>query len=346
MKNRFLLLGLFICALGCDSASPVAPTGSVLSITANPTQINLNGGTARITVTGFKPDGNPLNPGTQLVMSTDIGDLVDPTTGALISVIEVAGNGQAVALLRADGRPGAAMVTATLTTGGDATAMATVQIGETVESQPTLVLSANPSIVDVLELSRISILARNSDGTPVGSNQRIRLTSNLGTLHSSSSASDTRIIDSADTDSNGEAVAFYRAGDQSGMGQVSGILGTSEETVLTLDVRDVATDFSFSPDQTFIPVSGGSLQLTAVVVNARNEGVSNILVRFDTRNPSVGGSFSPSSAVLTTGQGVSTATLTLAGSDLGGVANFEVTATVTINGESVTQAQEIRVDGG
>ena len=363
MKQRLLLLGLFVCALACDSANPIAPTGTVLSVTANPSQISLTG-QSTITVTGFKPDANPLNPGTQIIVSTSLGNLYHPTTGQQISVVEIDGNGRAVVLLRGDGRAGEATVDVTLSTsggsgggGGDmggggstgASASTTVQIGQTDTDRPTVVISANPTIVDVLEVSQISLLGRNSDSTPVGAGQRIRLTADLGTLHARSNPTSTSpVITSVDTDANGEAVVYYRAGGQAGTGQVSAILDTSEEAVVSLEIRDVATEFSFLVDTNQIPVSGGEIRLTAVVVNARNEGVRNILVRFGNENSSgnsIGGTFSPSSAVLTDTAGSATTVLTLTANDLAGIASFNVTATVTIDEKSVTEKQLITVEG-
>src|SRR5215210_2642976 len=98
------LLCLLTPSLGCDKATPVAPTGSILSLSANPTKIGLNG-TSTITVVGRKPDGNPLNPGTEIRLSTDLGT-ISP------SVVQVDSGGRATATLRGDGRPGPAKITA------------------------------------------------------------------------------------------------------------------------------------------------------------------------------------------------------------------------------------------
>ncbi|HEV2845026.1 MAG TPA: hypothetical protein VG477_09290, partial [Thermoanaerobaculia bacterium] len=61
-------------AMGCDKASPVAPSGSILTISANPSQVGLNG-RSTITVVGRKPDGNPLNPGTEIRLSSERGTI-------------------------------------------------------------------------------------------------------------------------------------------------------------------------------------------------------------------------------------------------------------------------------
>ncbi len=345
MKQRFLLLALCACTLlACDSANPLAPSGTVLSMSANPIKIGLNG-QSTITVTGFKPDASPLNPGTQIILSTDRGNIFHPTTGQQISIVEIDGNGQAVARLQADGTAGDAVVTASLSTagggggGGDggggattgASATVTIQIGEAVEDQPTLVISANPSIVDVLEVSKIEILGRNSDNTPLSGGQRIRLTSNLGTLHATDSDTDTTVIGSVNTDGKGEASVYFRAGDQNGTGQVSAIVGTSVEETVSIEIRDAPADFSFVVDDDRIPLGGATITLTATVVNARGEAVQSTLVRFESIG--VSGTFAPGPSDVTDGLGVAEVMLTLAGADLLNVTSFVVRATVTINSE-------------
>ncbi len=226
MKHRFLLLALCACALlACDSANPVAPSGSVLSVNANPTQISLSGGSSRITVSGFKPDGNPLNPGTQILLSTDLGNIYDAATGGNpVSTIEATGNGQAIAYLRGDGRAGPATVTATLATSAEATATAAVQIGLPAADQPTLLLTASPSVINLNGASTISALARNSDGSALGAGQQIRLRTSLGSLDD----------ETLTTDANGEAQTTLRPGTITGTATVTGTVGSSAEATVSV----------------------------------------------------------------------------------------------------------------
>src|SRR4051794_1722324 len=95
-----LLLSLAVLALvGCDKATPVAPDGTVLIVSANPSKVSLNG-TSTITVVGRRPDGNPLNPGTEIRLSVD--------KGTIDSIVTADSGGRATAIYRADGRSGAA----------------------------------------------------------------------------------------------------------------------------------------------------------------------------------------------------------------------------------------------
>ncbi len=348
MKHRLLLLGLLglgVCALACDSASPVAPTGTVLSVTANPTRIGLSGGTSRITVTGFKPDGNPLNPGTRVLVSTDLGNLFHETTGELVTTIEVGSDGQAVALLRGDGRAGTATVTATLTTGGEASATATVQVGEADTSQPSVVISANPTTIAVGGLSRISMLGRNSDNTPVSAGQRIRLTANLGTLVADGGDANSPTIDSVLTDANGEAFATFVAGDRGGTGSVSAILGTSDEFSVSIDIRNAIDSLFLSASSQTIgrTTEGSDIEFTAILQDAQGEPVTGTIVNFLSQR----GTFD-NNAVASNSQGVAQATLTVRAIDVQFIpenGTFRVTATATSEGNTREDSIDITVLG-
>ncbi len=525
MTQRLFVLGLCAFALlSCDSANPVAPSGSVLSVAANPTQISLNGGSSQITVTGFKPDGNPLNPGTQVLVSTDLGNLFDATTGGnQVSTVEVGGSGQATAYLRGDGRQGPATVTVSLATSAETTATASVQIGLPPDTQPTLLLTASPAVISLSERSTISALARNSDGTAMGAGQTVRLRTSLGTLASETlvtdangearttlrpgtitgaatvtgtvgssaeamvsvtfgespenrptltltanpaaiSPGDTSTItaqartadgsplgggtvilrtslgsldrtsastnssgqaqftltagnqsgdavvtgsvgssdevsvtvsigqpvllisanpsvidvgetstvtvtargsngtpladrevlltsdlgtlddDSPTTDDTGRATAVFTAGNQAGTGKVNAILGSSEQVSASITIRDAPDDFTFVTDKTVVNIGGDIITLTATVVNASNELLQNINVRFDTVG--VGGTFDPGSSDITDSSGRAEVTLTLTDTELGAIGTggtFDVTATVTIREMPVTKSETITV---
>ena len=367
MKQRFLLLVLGACALACDSANPVAPAGAVLSVTANPSQITLTG-QSTITVTGFKPDANPLNPGTQIILSTSLGNIFHPTTGLQISIVEIDGNGRAVAILRADGRQGAATVTATLATqgggsgggggggegGGEggggtpapttgASASTTVQIGANEGDRPSIVITASPSEIPVGGSSRVSLLGRNSDNTPVSAGQRIRLTADLGFLVEDGGDANDSQIDGVLTDSNGEAFATFIAGDRAGDGVVSAILGTSDEFTTTIMIEDAPASFSFSAVPRRVNASeDASITLRAEVLNAQGSPVSTATAVFGTN---IAGQFESGSGVVTTISGVATDTLTVLQSELTAGVSFNVTARVIGEGvELPTQTLDITVD--
>lgn len=172
--KRFLsCLALVLAGAGlsaCDKASPVAPQGTVLSVTANPTQIPTTG-SAQIRVVALKPNGTPVNPGTQVRMQTTLGS-IDP-------IVDVGDNGLATAVLTGDGRLGTATVTATV--GADITSTVEVQIGL---AAANVSLQASPGQVGT-DGGAVNLLAvvRDDTGEPLP-NAAVNFQSEVGTLAS------------------------------------------------------------------------------------------------------------------------------------------------------------------
>jgi hypothetical protein len=102
-RRALLLLATLAVPLACSEGTPVAPTGTILRVSAYPTRIGTSGQSV-VTVSAYRSTGNPVNPGTEIRMSSTIG-LVDP-------VVYTNDSGQASATLRGDGRVGTATVTA------------------------------------------------------------------------------------------------------------------------------------------------------------------------------------------------------------------------------------------
>lgn len=180
-----------ISVSGCDKATPVAPDGSILVITANPTKIALNGA-ATITVIGRKPDGQPLNPGTEIRLSA--------TNGSIPSIVLTDRSGTATASYQSNGTPGTATITAatgtggsgssggtttsdggTGTTSGSLTASVTIQVGV---SAKTIIVQPTPTSIPSTG-GRVSLLAivRDANGQPQP-NQGVNFSTDLGTLDS------------------------------------------------------------------------------------------------------------------------------------------------------------------
>jgi hypothetical protein len=149
--RRAIHLGLLPIALllaSCDSVTPVAPEGSVLTVSISPTFITVQG-SAEVMVVARKPDGQPVNPGTEVFFTTTLGtiDEMDPTDSS----------GIARATLEGDGRAGEATVTVT---SGSAAAVISdpVQIGAfaaliSLQVSPTVVLEKG-GLLDLLALVR------------------------------------------------------------------------------------------------------------------------------------------------------------------------------------------------
>jgi hypothetical protein len=177
-----------LAAVGCDKASPVAPSGSILAVSANPTRIALNG-SSTITIIGRKPDGNPLNPGTEIHLSA--------TLGSIPSIVTTNSSGTATATFQSNGRLGTARISAAIGTapagGGSSgtsdtpppstptSASIDVQVGA---SAKTITLQPTPtSIQSTGGDVRLLAIVRDSDGQPLP-NQGVNFTTDLGTLKS------------------------------------------------------------------------------------------------------------------------------------------------------------------
>lgn len=321
---RLALCSLALLALSlttaCDKATPVAPNGTILVVTANPSRIGLNG-SSTITVVGRKPDGSALNPGTEVRFSTDRGT-IDP-----IGIIQ---DGTTTATLRADGRAGTAKVTATT---GNSNTMGTidVQIGESSDTKPTLLVSANPNDIPVNGTSTITVIARNSDGSPVSAGQTIVLTSTLGTLNPSRPT----------TRSDGTATSTLSAGVLSGTSTITAVLGASDAATTTVSIRDAATSIALTADPSAVQDGvATTVTLSALVINGQGLALTNAPVTFTTETGRL------SATVVNTGSdGVAEATLTLAAGDFSGVGtSITVTAkTPAGNGQFITDTFDITV---
>jgi len=295
-----------VVAVACDNANPVAPSGTILTISAAPTQIGLSG-SSTITVIGRQPNGNPLNPGTEIRFTTSLG-IID-------SIVPVDNNGVARTTLRADRQSGTATVTATTGAGsGDtaSTASIDVLIGESDATSPTLLLSASPNNIPVEGTSEITIIGRNPDGTPVSAGQQVILTTTLGSLDPSRPT----------TGSDGTTTSILTAGTQAGMATITAILGSSQPATTQITIRQAATDISIQANPASIGSGGGTIDLTAFVTNAQGEPNQGSAVTFETQR----GTLSTTGVVITGSQGVAENTLTLNQNDLIGVTSFTVTA--------------------
>ncbi|HEX2252233.1 MAG TPA: invasin domain 3-containing protein [Thermoanaerobaculia bacterium] len=179
MKKKYALaLALLVpvsvlFAAACDKASPVAPSGTVLTLSVSPSQITANG-TATVLVTALKPNGTPVNPGTQIRFSTTLGT-IDP-------VAETGADGAATAILRGTGEIGTATVSARA---GTTEAVTTeVEIGRPAGS---VSLQANPSQIDEEGGSvRLLAVVRDATGEPLA-NAAVNFQSEAGTLNSGGS---------------------------------------------------------------------------------------------------------------------------------------------------------------
>jgi hypothetical protein len=303
---RSILTGLALAVAlafvaGCDEASPIAPPGTALSATANPSQVALFG-TSTITVLGRKGTGAPLDPGTEIRLSAN--------RGTVPPVILIGEAGAAIGIFAADGRSGAATITAT-TGSGTVTATVEVQVGQTADSKPSVQVFANPSSVTVGGRATITVLVRNSDGSAIAEGTPVFLTSTLGTL----SPAQPR------TDSRGQATSQLTAGSQAGTASVTAIVGTSDPARTEVTIRNAAQDVSLQPTPATLSPQGGVVTLTCFVSDAQGLALQGAPVTFETDLGSL-----DSTVAFTNSQGVASVKLTVREQEIGSRTAFNVRA--------------------
>jgi hypothetical protein len=124
---------------GCDNSDPVGPRNRVVTVTASPAQIEV-GQTSAIVVTVFKPDGSPAA-GEPLMLTTSLGTLEE--TSFVLDAM-----GRAETVLTAGDDAGTAVVTGTVTAGGQPNT-GSVNVEITAPAQPPGELDVQPSALDL-----------------------------------------------------------------------------------------------------------------------------------------------------------------------------------------------------
>ena len=153
-------LGLgFLVLAACNEGTPVAPLGAILRLSAYPTRIAKQG-TSLITVNANRSNGNPVNPGTEIRLSS--------TLGRVEAVVFTNTSGQATATLRGDGQVGTATVSAFSGSGEPSTVE--IAVGQLAASRSLQVTpSSIPETGGELELLA---LVRDDQSQPLPDAQR------------------------------------------------------------------------------------------------------------------------------------------------------------------------------
>ncbi len=186
---------LLVAFAACDRTSPVAPSGTLLTITANPERIPSTG-SAEIRVVALRPNGTPVSRGTLVRLTT--------TLGVIPSSVGVDDRGEALAMLQGEGQFGVATVAAS--TGGSDTATVTVQIGL---SPSSVTVQATPNnLPEIGGEADLLAIVRDDRGQPLQDAQ-VNFRSEVGTLASGGgliatgadgTASDRLVVTSGDLD--------------------------------------------------------------------------------------------------------------------------------------------------
>lgn len=179
----------------CDKTSPVAPSGTLITISANPDRIPSDG-SAEIRVVALRPNGTPVSRGTLVRLSTTLGS-IPPSVG-------VDERGEALAMLQAAGQFGVATVSAN--TGGSETATIDVQLGL---SPASVTVQVTPnSVPETGGEADLLAIVRDDRGQPLDKAE-VNFRTEIGTLDSGGTlistgadgtASDRLVVTSGDLD--------------------------------------------------------------------------------------------------------------------------------------------------
>jgi hypothetical protein len=322
--SSLLLLLSLLPVTGCDKVAPTAPTGTILTASANPSQVGANG-SSTITIVGRKPDGTPLNEGTEIRLSVDIGT-INPTA------VSVDSSGAATATFRADGRFGTAKVMATAS---DAKAEADIQVGRSTDQKPTVAVNINPSTIPINGMATVTVIGMNFDGSPAAG-AVATLTSTLGTLGRTSLT----------LGADGTKTTTLTAGTQSGMATVTVFLGAATAMQM-VTIRDRTLVLQASPASIQRPATDtdpdAQVTLTARVTDFQGNPVSGVAVTFQTTR----GTLVPTGVVTTDTNGTATTIVHIRRADLNTTdTSFQVTASIPSgNGDPISQTATITVTG-
>ena len=320
----------------CDKASPVAPAGTTITLSVNPTRINIDG-EATATAIVRRENGTPVNPGTVVNFSTTLGEL-DPDNATTDDT------GVAETTLRGAGQIGIATVTAS--SGAAAAVTAELQIGSlassiTLQASPTTIGQAGGE-VDLLAVVR-------DDAGQLLQNLAVNFSTSAGTLESGGGpiltdelgrATDKLFVTEVDIIASGEGtitVTVYGATSEG-----ASLLETSTE----IGIRGLISFISLQVTPGSVPPTGGTLDLLALVKDDVGLGVPGAPVNFNTDVGSLasGGAVVPADA---NGQARDTLTVTAQDVDALGTRQFNVRAeTIDFSGIQLVATFQVRVQTG
>ena len=327
--TRLLLAALCLVLPACDKATPTAPTGTTLTISASPANIALTG-SSTITVTALKENGTPVNPGTEVRVSASLGVLDD-------EVIETNQQGVATTVLRGGDRIGMSEVTAR--SGAATEAMVTVEIGRLASN---ISLQADPPSIDENGGTiTLRAVVRDDQGQPLPG-VPVNFQSDVGTLNSGGAF--------VETNSNGIAtdrltvtetdLDFVTGTSFSVTAEASAAGGVQTSEALITVQRDRASAVSLQASPASIDEGGGTITLSAVVRDDQGQPLDGVLVNF--RSP-VGTLDSGGGFVQTNANGVATDQLRVTETDLDFVDGTGFTVTAEATGTDGIQSAETNI---
>jgi adhesin/invasin len=270
-----------IVAVACDTVPLTAPTGSTLSISAGNSFVQL-GGTTEITAFVVESGGTAVQNGTTVHFSTNLGR-VDPvdaqTKNGYATTTFIAGDVSGLAdVVATSGGTGSTTTPPPSTGNGNgnggtgtttpaSTNSNTVRITVGAAAADNLVLNASSTSVPVgggtvtLTASVLDVNGNRLRNVP------INFSTDAGTLSATVATTDANGDAAVQLSTNRDATVTARAG--------------AKSTTLKISVNSPA-NISLSGSPATLPPGGGSMTITAIVLDASGGRIPNATVNFTT----------------------------------------------------------------
>jgi len=271
---QLLALCALLAVFACDRVPPVPPAASTITLSINPSRIDREGESATVTIIVRKDDGTPVNPGTQVNVSTTLGAL-DPETAFTDET------GTAKSTLTGDGRIG--MATVSVTTGAAGLVSVDVQIGSLAAS---ITLTATPSDLPkdpqgnegVIELLA---LIRDDTGAPLGGTI-VNFGTDIGVLDSRGGPVVTNDLgeasDTLTVSRNNVSVLFEPFFEVRAETAIQG--GSLIDDIVEIQIRGVPANLTLQATPGTIEEAGGSVGLLAIVRDNLGDPLAGAGVNF------------------------------------------------------------------
>ncbi len=179
-----LCLVAALVASACDKAQLLAPTNSTLSVSADAVVLPSSGST-QVHATVLEQAGTPVNNGTTVRFSTNLGR-VEPAEAQTV-------NGVARTTFFADGMSGVAEIRAvsgSASGGEDATNRVSITVGSAAVGEGEVTVRANPSVVPVAGGTVEVVATATGPNNSVLRGVVVSFTTNRGTLSAGSAVTD------------------------------------------------------------------------------------------------------------------------------------------------------------
>jgi adhesin/invasin len=322
MLSRIICIGaalLAVLATACDTVPLTAPSGSSVTISTASSVVSI-GGTTEVTAFVSEEGGTAVQNGTTVRFTTNLGRMEPIETQTK--------NGYATSTFVAGDVSGVADVTATSgavggggTSGGTGNGTATTPTGS---NAVKITVGTAASETVVLNASRSTVPQGGGTVTLIASvldingnrlrNAPINFSTTAGTLSATVATTDANGEARVDLTTNREATVTARAG--------------SKSATLNITV-DTPTTILVGATPSSVPIGGGTVTVTALVLGAGGNKLSNVSINFST----TAGNLSP----------------TFSTTDENGEARVELTttttATVTARAGNVSGSTTVPVSG-